>query len=108
RLAAEHARGSGRLVLELVPGADVAAPDLVLQDHLPLCGVVRYRDGTPVVGLSVRAAVMALAAGYVPELMRLRHSPPTVRTGSEGRFAFEALPCGRYRIELPVEATGPQ
>src|SRR6185503_5561828 len=66
--------------------------DLTIADVLPIAGAVLGPKGEPVEGAIVRAGRSGRPQG--------RSGPPTpeVRSGPGGRFAFEALEAGAYRV----------
>lgn len=76
--------------LQLVAGTDQVGIELVLARGLRLAGEVLLADGEPLVGADVE---------LVPRLPgRRRSGPLRARTDLAGRFAFESLPPGEYRL----------
>jgi protocatechuate 3,4-dioxygenase beta subunit len=78
------------VVVELGDGADVEGVRLVMPATGRLHGIVRDEAGSAVPGVSVSAALTDA------------WSSPAVQTNDDGRFAFEHLRAGTYRITVQL------
>ncbi len=76
--------------LQLVAGQDLVGIELVLIPGLRLAGEVSLADGQPLVGARVE---------LVPRIPgRRRSGPLNAHSDPAGRFVFESLPPGEYRL----------
>ena len=98
----ENSRGTARSAPRIVKaGETVTMPDLVLDEHPSVQGVVQAADGTPLPGVVVQAAVFdaaqaeRLAAG---DEVSVRGVP--IRAGEGGTFVAHAPVGGRVHLLL--------